>query len=71
MLQFGLSASPTSHGPWLHVATPQTLFTQLIEQQSDGPLHATPSREHFGWQTPASHDPLQHSASALHLPPFG
>lgn len=73
MLQFALSGGPSSQTPWLHVAMPQTFPVQLIEQQSPGPLHGTPSSEHFGWQMPTSvsHEPLQHSLSVMHFPPFG
>lgn len=36
-------------------------------------MQGTPSSEHFGWQMPtsASQEPLQHSPSVMHFPPFG
>lgn len=70
-LHIGSSGGPTSQTPWLHVAWPHTFWTHDMPQQSEGPLHGTPSSEHFGSQIPSLQLPLQHSASLKHLPPFG
>lgn len=45
-LQAGLSLSPTSHWPWLHVATPQKPPSQTPAQHSKPLEQGTPS----GWQ---------------------
>jgi hypothetical protein len=75
-LQAGLSLSPTSHCPWLQVATPQKPPSHTPVQHSKPFEQGTPSGWQGGvhvlfWQLPEQHsnESLQNPKSGTHGPP--